>query len=130
MMPQLRKRSDGAWSGIRVEGFRTVHALEVVEPETIWRPLCHISSGSDALEPTNDEVTCGRCIRMLAKPKLTPRQKAYSQGWRHGTKDELKKGPANQKDERLRAAYLQGFEHGSSDLENAEQHGKQHYGTG
>ena len=66
-------------------------------------------------------------VRSPPKPKLSPRQKAYLQGWRHGTKSDLKKGPANQKDERLRAAYLEGFDHGDSDRENAEQHGKQTY---
>ena len=50
-------------------------------------------------------------------------QKVYMQGWHHGTKDDLKTGPANQKDEALKAAYLQGFEHGLNDLENAQHHG-------
>ena len=62
-----------------------------------------------------------------SKPKRTKAQVSYLQGWRHGLKDDLKKGPANQKDEALRAAYLQGFEHGLSDLENAEFHGAQTY---
>lgn len=63
------------------------------------------------------------------KEALTKVHRSYLQGWRHGTKDDLKKGPANQKDETLRAAYLEGFEHGRGDKENAEQHGKQHYGN-
>ncbi len=58
--------------------------------------------------------------------KTRPAQ-AYMQGWRHGTKDDVKMGPANQKDETLRAAYQRGFEHGLSDLENAEQHCEHNY---
>jgi len=53
--------------------------------------------------------------------------KAYLSGWRHGTHNDIKKGPASQKDEKLRAAYLQGFEHGHSDLENAEHHMRSTY---
>lgn len=121
MAPQLEKPR----TGVRVNGFDTVHSLVIGEPETFWPPLCIISTGSsDLIKPTNDPVTCGRCLRMLAAPpKLTKVQKVYLQGWRHGTKDDLKTGPANQKDEALRAAYLQGFEHGLNDLENAQHHG-------
>lgn len=59
---------------------------------------------------------------------MTKAQTAYLLGWRHGSKDEIKKGPANQKDEALRVAYLQGFKHGLNDLEMAEHHAKTTYG--
>lgn len=127
--PQLRKRSAAVqvWTGIRVGDFPTVHAFQM-DLEGVGRTLCNVSHGSGAVQLTNEEVTCSRCIRILVKPKLTSRQKAYLQGWRHGTRDDLKKGPANQKEEALRRAYLQGFEHGLNDLENAEYHGQHYYG--
>ncbi len=61
--------------------------------------------------------------------KLTKAQKSYLQGWKHGSVKEVKQGPANQKDEVCRSAYLEGFGHGLDDREMAEFHGKKNYGS-
>lgn len=123
MGSQLRKRSAAGPSsnGVRVDGFHTVHKID-----QRGRPKCNISTGCQEdghFIPTDHAPDCIRCL----KRPPTKHQKAYAQGWRHGTKGEIKQGPANQKNEVLRAAYRQGFEHGVNDYENAEHHGEQHY---
>lgn len=61
--------------------------------------------------------------------KPSKAERAYLQGWKHGSVKEMKQGPANQSDEVCRDAYLEGYQHGLDDRLMAELHGKKHYGS-